>query len=140
MNLELKTSTVINATPKQVWDVFTQFDKMEERGYFVSHISGEMKEGNKINITAGGMQFKPLLLSYKPEQELIWLGNFLIKGLFDGKHQFYLLDNGNGTTTFHQNENFSGILVRLFKGGLLSKTRLGFEDMNAKLKNYVENK
>lgn len=49
-----------------------------------------------------------------PNQKLSWLGHFLFTGLFDGAHKFELIDNHNGSTTFIQSEQFSGILVAFF--------------------------
>ena len=139
MKLELNTSIEINATPKQVWKTFSEFDQYKERGFFVSKVEGKMEEGQVISITAGGTSFKPALISYKPEKEMVWIGRLWIKGLFDGKHQFYLVANGDGTTTFQHKEDFSGLLVPLFKKQLLEKIKQGFIDMNHKLKALVEN-
>ncbi len=60
--------------------------------------------------------------------------------IFDGKHKFELIDNGNGTTTFKQSENFTGLLVPLFKKQLNENTKSGFEGMNQKLKELAETK
>ena len=60
------------------------------------------------------MIFKPIILTRINNKELSWQGKLLFKGLFDGKHKFELIDNGDGTTTFIQSEKFSGIFVWLF--------------------------
>ena len=58
--------------------------------------------------------------------------------MFDGTHRFYIHDNGDGTTTFEQSENFSGILVRLFAKRLDKDTKKSFEQMNIELKQVAE--
>lgn len=62
----------------------------------------------------------------------------LVQGLFDGEHQFKLIDNGNGTTNFEQSENFNGILVKLFTKSLDRDTKKVFEQMNKELKLRAE--
>ncbi len=84
------------------------------------------------------MTFKPKVLAYEKEKELRWLGHLMFKGLFDGEHIFELKDNGDGTTTFMQSENFNGLLVRIFSKRLDEETKPGFELMNRILKGIAE--
>ena len=60
----------------------------------------------------------------------------MLPGIFDGEHHFELQPR-NGGTLFVQREAFKGILVPLV-GGVLEKTRRGFEQMNAALKQRAE--
>jgi hypothetical protein len=84
------------------------------------------------------MTFKPKILSLVINKELSWIGHFLFSGLFDGKHKFEIIDNGDGTTTFKQSEIFKGILVPFFKKMIENNTKKGFEAMNQKLKELAE--
>ena len=84
------------------------------------------------------MKFEPTVLVFEKQKEFTWLGQLFFKGLFDGQHQFLFIDNGDGTTTFHQNESFSGILVPILKRKLLSETKPSFELMNLKMKEAIE--
>ena len=138
MATEIKTSIQIKATPNQVWEVLTNFQAYPEWNPFVKSVEGTVAAGNRIKVTITDMVFKPKVLRYEPNKAFVWLGNLLVPGLFDGKHQFFLTDNGNGTTTLHHCESFKGILVPLFRKKLLPKTRAGFEAMNEKLKERVE--
>lgn len=138
MALEIKTSIKINATPKQVWQVFSDFEMYPNWNPFIKEVSGDITEGSTININAGGMAFKPKVLVFKENEELKWLGKLGISGIFDGTHRFLLEDNGDGSTTFHHSEIFSGILIPLFKKKLLTDTKTGFEKTNEALKKRVE--
>jgi hypothetical protein len=82
------------------------------------------------------MTLKPSVLAAEPNREFAWLGRLIAPGIFDGEHHFELepLDGG---TRFVQRERFKGVLVPL-TAGVLEKTRRGFEDMNAALKQRVE--
>lgn len=143
MALEIKTEIVINATPEKVWKILTDFDEYPNWNPFIKSIKGQVKVGNKITARieppeAKEMTFKPKILTLVKYNELSWIGRLLFPGLFDGKHKFELIDNGNGTITFIQSERFKGILVPFFKKQLNKNTRNGFIEMNRKLKELAE--
>lgn len=143
MAIEIKTEIVINASTKRIWEILTDFENYPNWNPFIKSITGKVKVGNKITARieppeASGMTFKPTVLAYEHEKELRWIGTLLFKGLFDGEHQFKLIANTNGTTTFKQSEKFKGILVPLFKKQLNNNTKRGFEAMNLKLKQLAE--
>ena len=136
--MKIYTSITINATPQKVWSVFTDFESYPTWNPFVKSLKGKIAEGQNIEVQFPGMKFKPKVLSYRQNEELSWLGHLLFKGLFDGQHSFKLEDNENGTTTFHHFETFGGILVPIFKSKLMKETKQGFEEMNRRLKERVE--
>ena len=84
------------------------------------------------------MTFKPKVLIVNPNQEFRWVGHLLFPGIFDGQHNFKLIDNGDNTTTFIQSENFKGILVPFLKKMIEINTVQGFRQMNEGLKREVE--
>jgi hypothetical protein len=142
MAKEIKTEILINATPEKVWSILINFDNYHHWNPFIKSVNGEIKVSQKIKVTikptnSKSMTFKPKVLVFETNKELRWIGNFLFKGLFDGEHKFELIDNGDGTTTFKQSENFKGILLILFN---LENTKKGFVEMNSKLKEIAEQK
>jgi hypothetical protein len=52
-----------------------------------------------------------------------------VPGLFDGRHEFVLTPQPDGTTLLEHREVFRGLLTRL--GGSFAGTRAGFEAFNA---------
>jgi hypothetical protein len=143
MALEIKTEIIINTTPEKVWKILTNFRAYPNWNPFIKSIEGQVTIGEKIIARieppgAKGMTFKPKILTVVKNRELSWLGHLLFPGLFDGKHKFELIDNGNGTTTFIQSEKFKGILVPFFKKQLKNNTKNGFIEMNKKLKERAE--
>ena len=136
--MKIETSILIHSTPTIVWSILTEFEKYPEWNPFVKSLKGSVAEGKQIEVQLPGMKFKPTVVTFKPKQEFAWLGHLWIKGLFDGQHSFRLVDNHDGTTTFYHSENFSGILVPIFKQKLLKDTLNGFEHMNQKLKARAE--
>ncbi len=144
MTEQIYTEILINASPKKVWDILTDFENYPEWNSFITSLTGKVAVGNTITVrilppNGNGVKFKPVVLAYEPEKEIRWLGKFFIKGVFDGEHQFKLIDNKNGTTTFIQSERFSGFLLPLLKNNL-NNTKVGFEEMNLELKEVAEQK
>ena len=143
MAFEIRTEILIHAKPEKVWAIFTNFKNYPIWNPFIKSLTGTVKVGNKIAVflqqpDSKGMTFKPKVLAYKENKEFRWLGHLLIPGIFDGEHQFKLIDNGDGTTTFIQSERFRGILVPFLKKQLQTNTKNGFQEMNEKLKELVE--
>lgn len=143
MALEIKTQIIIFAKPEKVWEVFANYEGYPNWNSFIKSIEGSVVVGEKIKVEIAppegkSMTFKPKVLTLIKNKELSWLGHLLFPGLFDGKHQFQLIDNGDGTTTFIQSEEFKGLLVPLFKKKLNANTRNGFIEMNKKLKELAE--
>ena len=84
------------------------------------------------------MILRPEILEVKKQNEIRWLGSFLVQGLFDGEHEFRLLTEGEEKTRLVQQEEFRGILVP-YLGKIIGRgAKRGFEAMNAALKKRVE--
>jgi hypothetical protein len=141
--MKITTSIIINATTEKVWDILTDFKSYSQWNPFIPSIEGDIKVGHILRVTitppnGNAMKFKPTILVVNEHKELKWKGKLLFKGLFDGEHQFELIDNNNGTVTFIQSEKITGILVPLFKKMINVNTKNGFVLMNERLKDRVE--
>jgi hypothetical protein len=138
----IETDIEIDASPKRVWALLTNFARMPDWNPFIRSISGNLAQGAQLSVLIAppgkpGMRFKPTVLSVRPERELRWLGRVLISGLFDGEHYFLLEPIEEGRTRLTQGEKFSGLLVGLLSG-TLPATEAGFKAMNAALKRRAE--
>ncbi|MES2557819.1 MAG: SRPBCC domain-containing protein [Bacteroidota bacterium] len=143
MAKEISTSIIINATPKKVWSILTDFGNYGIWNPFITAISGTPEVGQKLKVTlkpenGKGMTMKPKVVVFEREKEFRWIGHLGIPGLFDGAHRFQLIDNGDGTTTFIQSERFGGILIPFFTKMLDVDTKNGFIAMNEGLKVLAE--
>lgn len=139
------THTVsINARPPVVWSVLTDFEKYPDWNPFLRITGTEFEPGKKIHITLldkSGKEtnsFTPKLLTYNRPESIIWKGSLLFGGIFDGRHQFYLEVQKDGTTLFTQTEEFSGILIPLTRFTVLKETKEQFINMNNALKTRAE--
>jgi hypothetical protein len=131
----------IDATPQQVWRVLTGFDRYDEWNPFITHVEGRPEVGTRLRVRIappGGkaMTLSPKVVAVDVDERLGWLGHLGIPRVFDGAHEFILAAGSTGTT-LTQRETFRGVLVP-FCGGILAKTRDGFEAMNRALKVRVE--
>ncbi|HOY14917.1 MAG TPA: SRPBCC domain-containing protein [Saprospiraceae bacterium] len=138
MSKEIKTSIVIKANPASVWEVLSNFERYEDWNPFIKSIKGDVVVGKTITVSFGKMTFKPLVLAYDKNQKFEWIGHLFFKGIFDGKHTFELVDNGDGTTTFLQSEFFKGIIVPFLGKMLREEVPANFKLMNEALKKRVE--
>jgi hypothetical protein len=133
----------IDASPTEVWNILTDFEKYPKWNPFIRKIQGDPKEGEKLKVIihppdSNMIVTKPTVLKVKPKQELRWLGKFGISGLFDGEHIFKIQDRGEAGVWFIQEEHCKGLLVPLLSNRLDSKTLPGFNKMNHALKKRVE--
>ena len=141
---EIYTEIEINAPASVVWSILTDFDDFSRWNPFIRKISGKLQKGAQIEVfiippNSNGMKFRPKILTYDPEKELRWLGNFWIPKLFDGEHSLVINEISENKVLFIQKERFSGLFVPFFSG-TLKDTESGFEMMNHALKEEAENK
>ena len=135
-------SIEIDASPDRVWQVISDLESFSCWNPFMTKAAGHLVVGDRLSITIappGGrpMSFKPTLLEVDPNHRIRWIGRFLVPGLFDGEHTLQVEPLEDGRSRFTQSERFSGVLT-WFSGKLFTRTRAGFEAMNAALKQRSE--
>ena len=141
--LEIKTEIEIAATAERVWSILTNFSAYPQWNPFIRSISGTVKTGERLTafiqpVDDKGMSFRPTVLVALPNQELRWLGHFLLHGIFDGEHYFQIEPVAPGRVRFIHGEKFSGILVGLAKSKLEGGTKSEFIAMNQAIKKLAE--
>ncbi len=142
---ELITSIEIDGAPEAVWTALMDFGAYPEWNPFILEISGDAVIDGQLNVrlqNPGGraMTFTPTVTVADPPHRFSWMGKLGVKGVFDGHHRFGIEPTANGSVVFTQSEEFSGFLVPILWGMVNSKTRAGFESMNAALKERVESR
>jgi hypothetical protein len=136
------TSVDIDAQPQIVWKVLTDFAAYPEWNPFIRRIEGKISKEARLSVSIQPhgqktMLFRPKMKAAESQVKFSWLGHLLIRGIFDGHHQFELHSKGNGTHLRHF-ESFSGLLVPLIWNKIEPSTRAGFEAMNQALKVRAE--
>jgi hypothetical protein len=140
---QLHTEIAIEATPDRVWEILTDFAAYPAWNAFIPCISGPGTVGSRLDLQmrppgGRGMQFRPTVLAAAPSQELRWLGQLGVPGLFDGEHRFLIEPLGTNRVRFVQEERFTGLLAPLVLRFIERGTRRGFEAMNHALKTRAE--
>jgi hypothetical protein len=142
MPTELHTEILIDAPPATVWAVLTDFADYPDWNPFLTSSMGTLAVGERLVIRLappGGKRvtFKPTVTEVDSGRSFEWLGRLVLPGVFDGRHRFALLPEGDGTRLL-QTERFAGVLVPLMRRSLDTHTRAGFEAMNHALKARAE--
>jgi len=129
----------------KVWGILSDFKNYSAWNNFLSNVSGNLIEGERLKVTIsppGGkpMTFFPALLTIKQGNELRWRGKFICRFLFQGEHYFILEYLSEDGTKLIHGERFSGALTFIFNlFGMQKKTLKGFQMFNEALKKKIEN-
>ena len=138
----LERSILINASAERVWRVLTDFENWKNWNSFIVRSEGQAKVGSKLKNTFdnGGkeMVFQPKVLRVEPNKELVWKGQLLMPGIFDGIHGFRIEEVGPNQVRFVNYESFKGILSSMILKKIYDDTARGFERMNQELKEQAE--
>ncbi len=144
MEKEIITEIEINASPSQVWQALTDFEKYPTWNPYIKKISGVPARNEKLEVhmpdpRGGTMIFTPTVLVAERDRELRWLGRS--EGdVFNGEHRFLIkLIQNNNKVHFTQSEKFTGSMVESLEGWLDTAVKQNFEDMNRALKQRAEN-
>ena len=143
MSSQLHTEIMIEATPQRVWEILTDFAAYPAWNSFIPRISGPGTVGSRLDMQmqppgGRGMRLRPTVLAAAPSQELRWLGQLGVAGLFDGEHRFRIERLEADRVRFIQEEQFTGLLAPLVLRFVERGTRQGFEAMNLALKARAE--
>lgn len=88
---EIRTEAAIIAKPERVWSILLDFPSYLEWNSFIRRNEGLPNRGERLTVLiqppgASRMTFRPTVLKSIPNQELRWLGRFIMPGIFDGEH------------------------------------------------------
>ena len=137
MSRSIRSEVVIQAPAHTVWAVLTDFASHSAWDPFLTRIEGSAAVGQRLAVRFdNGMTMRPTVTMVEEGRVLEWFGKLLFGGLFDGRHRFELIPEGDSTRLV-QSEQFSGMLVPLVKK-VLADTERNFERLNLALKKRVE--
>jgi hypothetical protein len=141
MRHEIRTEIDIEAPPDEVWAQLTDLDAYSAWNPFITAAAGSTEPGERLTLRmqpAGGraVTIRPRVTSTSPGSTFEWLGHLGVPHIFDGRHRFELTATPVGTHVV-QRETFGGVLVRPLRRSLDTRTRAGFEAMNAALRRRV---
>lgn len=105
----------INAEPQVIWDLITDASSYPTWNPAVLGIDGTIAEGQKIKLTSivnPDRQFKLNVAGVEAPRRMIWWDGMPL-GLFKGVRTFTIEPNGDGSSDFHMEEVYSGLMAPL---------------------------
>ena len=138
----ISTEIIINARISKIWDTLLDFEAYPSWNPFIQKIEGVPQINEKLKVTIkplGGksMIIRPVIQKIS-DYQLCWKGGLFINGLFDGVHQFQLIqETGNAVKLIHS-ETFTGLISKPVFALVGKSTQIGFEQMNIALKELCE--
>ncbi len=137
--LSYSATTIINASPDAIWRILADAPAYPRWDPGVDRIEGVIAPGNKVTAFTKRdpkRAFPARVSEFVPGRKMVWSGGMPL-GLFKGVRTFTLTPQTNGSIEFSIREEFSGLLLPLFAGGVPDMTRT-FEDFAAGLKAFAE--
>ncbi|HZZ20780.1 MAG TPA: SRPBCC domain-containing protein [Opitutaceae bacterium] len=135
----VQTKIEINAPAKDVRSALLRFEDYPRWNPFIVRVDGMAKEGGKVQVTVKPVGKDPIsgetTITSLTQTRLAWTGSLAIPGLFRGKHEFIIEDEGPKRTTFYQNERMSGLIIPFFD---FKPEAQGFALMNEALERQAE--
>jgi hypothetical protein len=143
MRKQLVSSIDIEAPAEQVWEILVDFAAFPSWNPFIVQAKGRAEVGRQLTLRmqpVGGsaVTLRPTIVEVIEGHRLRWLGRLGIRRLFDAEHLFIVEPRGASGTRLVQQEEFSGLLVRLFQRSLDRGTLPAFHAMNMALKDRAE--
>ena len=137
---EYHTTIIINSSISKVWNELTNFDDYPKWNPLVGKLEGDIKEGNQIATYIVPLKntYQPVIISYKINEELVWLGIQGAKFLMAGKHYYMLRSISTTQTELLHGEYFTGLLSYALPSSMLKRMKTAFELHNSILKKRVE--
>lgn len=138
----IRKEIIIQARPETVWKILADFSAYPDWNPFIIRIEGEPLKGKRLTNTLRNGEktfvFKPRILEMEAPRRFSWLGSLWVRGLFDGKHEFLIEDQGEGLVKLVHRESFSGLLAGMILKKIGEDTRNNFIRMNEALKSRAE--
>lgn len=112
---DIKREVKINASPEQLWELLTDFNRWNEWNSTIKESSGHSSEGSVLNITINGngqrdSNYHPIVIESKKPEIFRWRANMISDFVFrnDRVFEIQVID---GVTHFTHKEEFSGLMV-----------------------------
>lgn len=139
----IRSAIEIRAPIEVAWAVLTDFSSYPDWNPLVRRLRGRPLVGHRVTILsrppgARAIAFAPVVLAWSPPNELRWRSTLLSRFIFAGEHGFRLEPIDEERVRFVQDETITGVLVPLYSRWRLPATRLGFEELNHRLRDRAE--
>ncbi|HPR99149.1 MAG TPA: SRPBCC domain-containing protein [Methanomassiliicoccales archaeon] len=140
---EIKGSVMINVPAEKVWTVLSERAMYKEWNPFLTQLSGELKEGNLLDVTVAlpdrpDTKFRSKVMKMESGKELLTKGA-IKKGLLTSEHSFLIETINDNKCVFSQKVIFTGVMT-FFAGKTVKAAQVNLNKMNEALKKRCENR
>jgi uncharacterized protein YndB with AHSA1/START domain len=128
----------INAPVETVWKILTDAAGYPQWDLTMDHIEGNLALGETVKFltTLSPQAFPVKVTAFEPNKRMVLTGGMPL-GLFKSERTHSLTAGKDGTTTFHTEEIFSGLLLPVFGRNIPDLTE-NFRNFAAALKKEAE--
>lgn len=132
------TSITIQASSDKVWNLLTDADGYPAWDLSMDHIEGKLAPGETVKFFTklSAQAFPVKVTAFEPSRKMVLTGGLPL-GLFKSERTHTLTMNKDGSTTFHTEEIFSGLLLPVFGKNIPDLTE-NFRNFAAALKKQAE--
>lgn len=133
-----KASTTIQAPAEKVWGILTDAAGYPAWDLTMVRIEGKLALGETVKFFTklSAQAFPVKVTAFEPNRKLVLTGGMPL-GLFKSERTHTLTANKDGSTTFHTEEIFSGLLLGVF-GRTIPDLTENFQGFVAALKKRAE--
>lgn len=133
-----KASTTIQAPAEKVWGILTDAAGYPAWDLTMVRIEGKLALGETVKFFTklSAQAFPVKVTAFEPNRKLVLTGGMPL-GLFKSERTHTLTANKDGSTTFHTEEIFSGLLLPVFGKNIPDLTE-NFQGFVAALKKRAE--
>lgn len=133
-----KASTTIQAPAEKVWGILTDAAGYPAWDLTMVRIEGKLALGETVKFFTklSAQAFPVKVTAFEPNRKLVLTGGMPL-GLFKSERTHMLTANKDGSTTFHTEEIFSGLLLGVF-GRTIPDLTENFQGFVAALKKRAE--
>lgn len=133
-----KASTTIQAPAEKVWGILTDAAGYPAWDLTMVRIEGKLALGETVKFFTklSAQAFPVKVTAFEPNKKLVLTGGMPL-GLFKSERTHTLTANKDGSTTFHTEEIFSGLLLGVF-GRTIPDLTENFQGFVAALKKRAE--
>jgi hypothetical protein len=132
----------INAPGDRVWQVLTDLNSYHAWNPFLTSASGTIAPGSTLTIAAKignhNIPFHPRITVVEPGKKLVWVDRLLSAEIYQGEHEFDVIEIDQSHTRMIQSEHCKGILVAALWSRFSPALLQGFHAMNDALKRRSE--
>jgi len=131
-------SIVIRASVEKVWGILNDANNYPTWDLSMDHIEGKLALGETVKFFTklSAQAFPVKVTAFESNRKMVLTGGMPL-GLFKSERTHTLTANKDGTTTFHTEEIFSGLLLPVFGKNIPDLTE-NFKNFAVALKKQAE--